>query len=141
MSKAVEGYLLNAEGNSFDATTTATPAVPFRPYFVASSAGSRRAVQHILFDSDDSSFAIGDDKDPSEGEATEGMIIRAGNHKVVVISNLKRSAEVRIFNISGLCVAHFNIEPGQTVETPVHIAGVYIVHAAGGRYQKKLAVR
>ena len=141
MSKAVEGYLLNTEGNSFDATTTATPAVPFRPYFVASSAGSRRAVQHILFDSDDSSFAIGGDKDPSEGEATEGMIIRAGNHKVVVISNLKRSAEVRIFNISGLCVAHFNIEPGQTVETPVHIAGVYVVHAAGGRYQKKLAVR
>ncbi len=140
MSKTVTGYLMNTDGNSFDATTLAS--VPFRPYFVASGSNSRRAIRSIFFDSDDSSFAFGgDDKDPSEGEVTEDLMIRAGKHKVAVISNLKKTAEVRIFNISGLCVAHFNIEPGQTIETPIHIAGVYIVHADGGRYQKKLAVK
>ena len=135
---------MNLDGNSFDATPAGgSAATPFRPYFVsATQSSSRRAIQHILFDSDDSSFAFGgDDKDPTEGEAAESLIIRAGKHKVAVISNLKKKVEVRIFNISGLCVANFNIEPGQTVETPVYIAGVYVVHADGGRYQKKLAVK
>ena len=142
MSKAVEGYLLNTDGDRFNVTTEPTAAVPFRPYFVpVTTNSSRRAIRSIVFDTTGSSFAFGDDKDPSEGEAAEGLTIRAGKHKVAVISNLKKTAEVRIFNISGLCVAHFNIEPGQTVETPVHIAGVYIVHADGGRYQKKLAVK
>ena len=67
MSKTVEGYLMNAVGGSFDKTTTGK-TIPFRPYFVAAPSGSRQAASKILFDSDGSSFAIGDDRDPSEGE-------------------------------------------------------------------------
>ena len=34
-----------------------------------------------------------------------------------------------------------NIKPGETVDTDIPVSGVYIVRAAGGRYQKKLAVK
>ena len=36
MTKTVDGYLMNSEGNSFDVTPTGgSPTVPFRPYFIA----------------------------------------------------------------------------------------------------------
>ena len=142
-SKMVEGYLLNTDGNVFEKTATATPvaAVPFRPYFVAAPNGSRSAARSILFDNDDSSFAIGD-KDPSEGEiGEESMLISVHRHDISVKSSLRNATEVRIFNISGVAVANFTIQPGETVTTFVPAGGVYIVRAAGGRYQKKLVVR
>jgi hypothetical protein len=39
------------------------------------------------------------------------------------------------------CATNFNIEPGQTIETPVYRDGVYVVHVAGGRYRTKLGVK
>ena len=60
---------------------------------------------------------------------------------MVVTSNLRHAADVRIFNATGLCVATFTIQPGQTVETPIPVAGVYVVHGDGGKYMQKLVVR
>jgi hypothetical protein len=51
---------------------------------------------------------------------------------------LRRATDVRIFTVSGLCLASFTIQPGQTVETAIPVAGVYIVRADGGRYSKKV---
>ena len=143
MSKAVTGYLLNADGNSFTATTAATVAVPFRPYFVASGGSNpgSRGIQRINFDNVESSFAIGDN-DPSEGEVGEGVLLfSVGKRKISVTSSLHRSADVHIVNIGGLTIASFNIQPGETVDTNIGVAGVYIIHAAGGRYQKKIAIK
>jgi hypothetical protein len=142
MSTVVTGtsYQMVAAGNQFDQQTNAIP-VPFRPYFVpgSSSAPSTRAAQYIVFDSSDSSFAFDDDS--AEDKLGESMVIRGGKHKVIVTSNLKHTADVRIFNVGGLCIANFNIEPGQTIEHPIYHDGVYVVHAAGGRYRTKLAVK
>ena len=71
----------------------------------------------------------------------ESVDIYTKKRKVVVTSHLRSATDVRIFNLSGLCIANFNIEPGQTIEHPIYHDGVYIVHVAGGRYKSKLAVR
>ena len=69
------------------------------------------------------------------------MIFTTRRHEILVTSYLRREADVRIYNISGITVASFTILPGETVNTYIPVSGVYIVHAAGGRYQKKLAVK
>ena len=149
MSKTVEaeaGYLMNSNGNSFDVTETVTALVPFRPYFIGQQlSGARgagqKAVKHIIFDGDDSSFVINED-DPSKEEiATENMIFTTRRHEIIVTSYLRVEADVRIYNISGITVANFTILPGETISTYIPVSGVYIVRAADGRYQKKLAVK
>jgi hypothetical protein len=142
MSKVVDGYLMNADGNSFNVTPTeGAKATPFRPYFVADNAGARQ-YEHILFDSNDSSFAFGDDKDPSGDDFGEGdLVITIRQHAVSVTSSLRREADVRIVNMSGLTIANFTIQPGETINTHIGVAGVYMVRADGGRIQKKLAIK
>ena len=143
MSKKVDGYLMNATGSSFDVTPTGGAAtVPFRPYFVAGSVGARQNARSILFDSSDSSFAFGDDKDPSGDSFGEGdLIFTVRKHMISVTSSLRREADVRIVNMSGLTIAAFTIQPGETIDTNIGVGGVYMVRADGGRIQKKLAVR
>ena len=144
MKKVVSGYLMNGEGSSFDVNASGT-TVPFRPYFISVSpsrqANSRSAVRSILFDSKDASFAFGDD-DPSEGEMGKGTLeMTSGHHKITVTSSLTDVVDVRIMNAGGVTIAAFTIQPGETIEKPIRMTGIYIVRAAGGRYQKKLAVR
>ena len=147
MSKKVDGYLMNADGNSFDVTPAGgAMTVPFRPYFIAAAspapAHHRSKVQSILFDNDDSSFAFGDDKDPSGDNFGEGdLVFTVRPHAISVTSSLRREADVRIVNMSGLTIATFTIQPGETINTNIGVGGVYMVRADGGRIQKKLAVR
>ena len=141
-TKVVAGisYQMVAAGDKFDKQTNATP-VPFRPYFVAgsSSAPSTRAVQYIVFDNDDSSFAIGDE-DPSKGNVG-GLLFGTRRHTIIVTSSLNREADVRIVNTAGQTIDAYTIQPGETVETRVNNSAVYIIHAAGGHYTKKVTVK
>ena len=50
-------------------------------------------------------------------------------------SNLNEQASVRIVNISGITLRTFTINPGETIVTPVHLGGIYIVN------HKKIVVR
>ena len=134
------GYLMNTTGNSFDVTTTTVAPVPFRPYFVAATSGSRQAASKILFDSDDSSFAIGDN-DPSKEEVTGELVFFTKHHQIGVTSSLREAADVQIYNMNGHILSSFTVLPGETVEKDVPITAVYIVRAAGGRYTKKIAVK
>ena len=149
LSKEVKGYFMNTEGNSFDkamsttvpTTEIAVATVPFRPYFVASPANGaprRAAVKSIVFDSSDSSFAIGDE--PSDELAGE-LTFSTKPRKLVTTSSLRQPADVRIYNVSGVAISAFTIQPGETVETDITVAGVYIIRAANGRYTKKLALK
>ena len=137
-------YLLNGDGDQFQLSSGSVTnmLVPFRPYFVAASSGSRRAIRSIVFDNRDSSFAIGGDQDPSEEEIGEGdLLFTIRKHEIAVTSSLRRAADVRIVNISGVTIANFTIQPGETIERYIPVAGVYIVRADGGRIQKKLALK
>lgn len=149
LSKDVTGWLMNSTGNAFERKMSegtpkepvAVAAVPFRPYFEKEPAsGSRQAARAILFDREDSSFAIGDDRDPSEGEVGT-LTFFTKRHVIGVTSTLREAADVQIFNMSGQSVASFTILPGETIERDIPIAAVYIVRAAHGRYTKKIAVK
>ena len=142
MSKKVEGYLMNSDGNSFNKTPEGgASTVPFRPYFVktATSARTRSEAQYIVFDSTGSSFAIGD-KDPSEEETGE-LMFGVKRHTIIVSSTLRKESDVHIFNVNGQAIAAFDIQPGETVETNVYNSGVYIIRADNGRYTKKIALK
>ena len=143
LSKVVDGtsYQMATAGNQFDKQTDATP-VPFRPYFIktpTSSPAPRRAeAQYIVFDSSESSFAIGDD--PSDELAGE-LTFSTKPRKLVVTSSMRQPADVRIYSVSGQSIAAFTIQTGETIETDIPVAGVYVVRAANGRYTKKFALK
>ena len=104
-------------------------------------AGGDGQQAELIFDGDDSSFTISDD-DPSEEEiGTETMIFTTRRHEIAVTSSLRQEADVRIVSISGVTLASYTIQPGETVETRVVLSGVFIVQTADGHYTKKLSVR
>jgi len=140
-------YTLQADGSSYKKLAAATSAVPFRPYFTAAAAAPARgnvrarSAEEIVFGKAATSFGITEHGDPTDGQLAEGMDIYAKKHKIVVTSKLSTAVEVRILGVSGICVANFTVEPGETVVTPIVTQGVYIVQPANGRYTKKLVVK
>ena len=142
MSMKVEGYLMNADGNSFNITDGPTAAVPFRPYFVAASPGSgTRTVEQIVFGLLDTPIGVEEHGDPTQGDATGTLLIYAKKSKIVVKSSLSYTTDVRVVTPAGITVAAFDVEPGQTVEVKADFSGMYIVHTLDGKYTKKLAVK
>ena len=144
MGKTIAGYLMNQEGNSFDKTPAGgSAATPFRPYFEALSAGRSRA-RSILFATIDSPFAFGDDEneEPSGDNFGEGDLEFTIRHRSIsVTSSLQSEANVYIYNASGLVITNFTIQTGETVNTNIPVAGIYIIRAANGRYAKKFAIK
>ena len=143
ISKKVDGYLMNADGSSFDVTPAGgSAATPFRPYFIASGSGARQyTTRSILFGNSDSTFKFGE-KGPSKDEIGEGdLLFTVRNHKISVTSSLRHEADVHIYNMGGLVIANFTIQPGETIDTRINVGGVYMIHADGGRIQKKLAIK
>ena len=129
-------YTLDADGDSYDkvpASGDATKVSAFRPYFIASStpASSRKmAPERILF---------GGDFEGLEGEPIStldgDLEIYVKDHKVVTTSHLKEATTVRIISVSGVTMANYVLQPGETVETPIRVEGAYIVN------KKKLLVK
>ena len=146
MSKKVEGYLMNAEGNSFDVTPDGgLVTVPFRPYFIAATnQGARNVTRSILFNMDGTGFDFdeGDKQKPIEDELGEGTLeIYSLGQNIAVTSTLRNAVPVRIYSAGGALIAMFDIQPDETVKTPVYSKGVYIVRADSGKYTKKLGVK
>ena len=145
MSKKVESYLMNTDGNSFDITPEGGLAtIPFRPYFVVDgTSGARGLTRSIVFNMANTSFNFDDDKQKSiEDELGEGTIeIYTRGQDIFVTSTLHETVPVQIYTAGGSLLTRFDISPEETVKTPAYNKGVYIVRADGGRYQKKLAVR
>jgi hypothetical protein len=142
MSRTITGYLMNQDGNSFDKTPAGgSAATPFRPYFEAESPNEART-RSILFANIDSPFDFGGSADPSGDDFGDGdLVFTVRRHTISATSSLRDEADVHIYNVSGVTIADFTIQPGETIDTHINTAGVYIVRAAGGRYIKKIAVR
>ena len=144
MSRTVTGYLMNQDGNSFVATPEGgSAATPFRPYFEAEPSNQTKP-QYITFDGIDSPFTFGDDDDddPSGDNFGDGDLAFTIRHRTIsVISSLRDEADVHIYNVSGLAIANYTIQPGETINTNIPVAGVYIIRAANGRIQKKIAIK
>ena len=135
---AAGDYVLSATGSSYDKTDDAATVLPFRPYFVKSSASGVRT-RSIVFD-DNNTELEHSESDPTASRS-ETIIITPGRHKIIVESKLRRTVDVRIVTPAGITMTTFTLEPGETVETRVINQGVYIVQTTDGRYMKKLTVR
>ena len=142
MSQTITGYLMNQDGNSFNQTPAGgSAATPFRPYFVAESPQQSRP-RSIRFVSIDSPFAFGENDDPSGNGFGDGDItFTIHHHTISVTSSLQNEANVHIYNVSGGTIAKFTIQPGETINTDLPVAGVYIIRADNGRIQKKIAIK
>ncbi len=137
LAAGTDSYTLDADGDSYDkvpASGDATKVSAFRPYFIATSAanaGSRKmAPERILF---------GGDFEGLEGEPIStldgDLEIYVKDHKVVTTSHLKEATTVRIISVSGVTMANYVLQPGETRETPIRVEGAYIVN------KKKLLVK
>ena len=137
-------FLLNANGNSYvedNVSTTAADVKAFRPYFMAAAAtttpepgSSRQVTRSIVFSGNDGAIGSHEADDPGT------LSVHAGKHKIIVTSTLKYTTDVRIVNPGGQVLAKFAIKPGETIETRINNAGVFIVQDEEGKYIKKLAV-
>ena len=147
MSKKVEGYLMNSDGSSFVITPEGGAApVPFRPYFISSpsSGAKKHTARAIFFQSRDTTATPGtiEPEEPMKEDVGEGtLLFRAGRRAITVESTLRHEADVRIVNMSGLVVANFTVQPGETVTTDLASNGVYVIIADGNKYQKIIAIK
>jgi len=128
------GYIMAAEGDKYlkvDETTTDKRLSAFRSYFQA----NKPVTRSIRFSN------IGSQMGDDDSRAAESIEFSAKNHTIVVTSHMRTMADVGIYSVSGVCLATFNISPEETVETPIHTSGVYIVRAARGHYTKKITLK
>jgi hypothetical protein len=88
--------------------------------------------KYIVFDNTDDGFG---EEHESEEIGDGKLFITSRLHHIIVQSTLKRPRIVSIYNAAGIRITNFVINPGQTVETRVNFAGVYIVN------RTKIAVR
>jgi hypothetical protein len=151
LAAGTNNYSLSDDGSSFDKVPDAStpPAEPvadtkvyaFRPYFTASGSGARPVTRSIVFSNDDSELkGVVERGDPKE-EAAGTLNIYAKKHKIIVESALGYTTDVRIVSLAGVTINAFTIEPGETVETRINNAGVYIVEPSEARFIKKLSVK
>ena len=96
---------------------------------------------HSIVFSNETTRLEGDSDKDMDTDRQYNMNIYAKRKNIIVESNLRETAEVRITNAAGITVATFNIEPGETVKTRVDSEGIYIVYADNGRYITKLGVK
>ena len=135
MNEALEAssnsYTLNAAGDSYNKVTAATNVSAFRPYFTvaASASPAPQKPQQIVFDTNSSL------NDGPETVLNGELEIYAKDHKIITTSHLKEATTITIFNVAGINFTNYVLKPGETVETPIVVDGVYIVN------KKKLFVK
>ena len=135
LAAGTNNYTLDADGDSYDkvpATGNAIKVSAFRPYFTATvTTHSPKMIPESILFGDDYSGLEGEPKTAFGGD----LEISVQGHKIVATSHLTEATTVRIINVSGITIANYVIQPGETVETPVSIEGVYIAN------KKKLLVK
>ena len=133
-----------ADGSRYDKVPDSgddVEVVAFRPYFMApeGSTPAPAMTRNIVFNNIGSQL---NDKDPEpQDKLLQSMEFYAKKHKIGVTSHMHNVADVSIYTASGICVATFDIQPEETIETPINHSGVYIIRAAGGHYTNKVTVK
>ena len=151
-AKTLEGvaYVLNSDdtevdkrGNSYKKVDDGALTVPFRPYFrevAAQQNPAPKRASSIVF-SNETTQLQGNDNELNPDDKAYDLIITAKRKKIIVESHLREATEVRIVNAAGMTISIFTIEPGETIETRVQNASVYIVLTTDGRFLKKVALK
>ena len=115
------------------ASGEATAVSAFRPYFIsapASSGAKKRTASQIVFGSNN------DGQIDEPLSVVDGTLeIYAKDHKIITTSHLENPVTITIVNVAGITFANYVLKPGETVETPIVVDGVYIVN------KKKILVK
>ena len=131
---AATTYYKRVSEISYNDVNKVTPALrAFRPYFTASVTNSSRhmAPERIVFGG-----ANGEEFEQGPESVLDGSIeIFVRGRNIVAVSHQEVPTAIRIVNLAGITIRNFVLEPGQTVETPIENAGVYMAK------QKKLFVK
>ena len=139
---AAGSFMLNTDGSKY-LQQGETTTIPFRPYFVPKSSGTRSVEKPT------NTILIGDAPTKLKGTTTaiqnlyegDDLLVKGGKKKIMVESQLHYTTDVRIVTPAGITLTTFSIQPSEYVETRVETAGVYIVYADNGKYVKKVIVR
>ena len=130
-------YALKADGSQFDHVTAAggsgvsggATALPFRPYFTATSAAKGGSVREMMPSRIVFSGILSDkNENGPESDLEGGIEIYTRGRSIITKSNMKVATTVNIVSVSGVTVTTYVLEPGQVIETPVHAHGTYIVN-------------
>jgi len=132
-------YTMSDDGDSYDKVAAVGDDIQvdaFRPYFSAAGGGGVKGykglARSIVFSKEASQMSPDEDDDISR---TGKLYVLSKTGKIVVTSTLRNAKEVRIVSAAGITVTTFTIQPGETIETPIRMPGVYIVN------NKKLSVK
>lgn len=143
LQAAGTGYVLAADGGSFDKNAAGAVVEAFRPYFVMAANGTRGVssdIERIVFGEDDSKMNADEHGDPRLGD-NGTLIIYAKKGHIIVESTLGYTTDVRIVTPAGITVSTFSVKPGGTVKVQADFSGMYVVYTADGQYMKKVAVK
>ena len=123
-------FLLNSHGNGYVENQTATTAAvsAFRPYFEAPAVRNARGLTRSIVFSDNTNDDLHGILENGNGNDTGKLTFSTGRKTIIVTSTLKQEAPVTIHSTDGVVIAAFNIQPGETIETKVNRAGIYIVN-------------
>ena len=101
----------------------------FRPYFTISGGGSsargmqRAFAKKIVFGGADGGFGEGPET------VLDGSIeIYTRGYKIFTTSHMTEATTIRIVNAAGATITDYVLQPGETIETPVAVSGVYVVN-------------
>ena len=140
MATGATTLLLNSEGSSF--TETEAPTVAFRPYFTASAInGAREMTRSILFSRNETEMTHKDNESHDDVNEPGTLIISTESKKILVTSALKYTVDVAIVSPSGVAFNTFTLQPGETIETRLNLAGVYIVKTTDNSFTRKVSVK
>ena len=141
LTVAGAGYVLAADGGSFNKNAAGDIVEPFRPYFTGAGSGSR-AVEQIIFGNDESEPKAEEQHgDPTKEELNGGLRIWTKKGEIFVESSLSYTTDVRVVTPAGITVAAFAVKAGETVTVQADFSGMYVVYTLDGRYIKKLSVK
>ena len=132
-------YLLSAAGDKYEKLEAKKAVLPFRPYFMKKPSPTRGGARGIIFSDETGNM----NTTPIKQVVTnaDDLIVKGGKKKIIVESELHYTTDVRIVTPSGITLTTYAIEPGETIETRVETAGVYIVYGDNGKYVKKVIVK
>ena len=126
-------YVMNSDGSAYarlsneanNATNKVTPQLSaFRPYFATSASSGSRSffAKKIVFDS------TGGFGEGPETVLDGSLEIYTRGYKIFTTSHMKEATTIRIVNAAGATIKDYVLQPGETIETPVAVSGVYVVN-------------
>ena len=137
LETAGTGYVLAADGGSFDRNTAGVTVDAFRPYFVGANGTRGDTVERIVFGSGSIDHPS---EDPTDKRANGTLNIYTKKGQIIVESSLSYTTDVRVVSPAGITVAAFSVKSGETVTVQADFSGIYVAYTLDGRYIKKLSV-